>query len=54
MAFTARFYKAKEAQAMALSCRLPRQGHDGGAKTLAREIAANAPLAVQATKEGPT
>lgn len=53
MAFTARFYEAREAQAMGL---VNAVFHDGpsmmeGAKKLALEIAANAPLAVQATKE---
>jgi enoyl-CoA hydratase len=53
MAFTARFYKAKEAQAMGLvNAVYPDQpALLEGAKILAREIAANAPLAVQATKE---
>ena len=53
MAFTARFYKAREAQAMglvnALYPDLPTLMEAAG--KLAREIAANAPLAVQATKE---
>jgi enoyl-CoA hydratase len=53
MAFTARFYKAKEAQAMGLVNALypDPPAMMEGAKKLAREIAANAPLAVQATKE---
>jgi enoyl-CoA hydratase len=53
MAFTARFYKAKEALAMGLvSAVYPDQpALLEGAKKLARQIAANAPLAVQATKE---
>ncbi|HQL89885.1 MAG TPA: enoyl-CoA hydratase-related protein [Syntrophales bacterium] len=53
MAFTARFYRAKEAQAMGLVNAVypDAAAMMEGAKTLAREIAANAPLAVQATKE---
>jgi len=53
MAFTARFYKAQEALAMGLvSAVYPDQpALLEGAKKLARQIAANAPLAVQATKE---
>jgi enoyl-CoA hydratase len=53
MAFTARFYKAKEAQAMGLvNAVFPDQpALLEGAKKLAREIVANAPLAVQATKD---
>ncbi|HET6490349.1 MAG TPA: enoyl-CoA hydratase-related protein [Syntrophales bacterium] len=53
MAFTARFYTAKEAQAMGLVNAVyadqPLMMEAAG--KLAREIAANAPLAVQATKE---
>ena len=53
MAFTARFYEAKEAEKMGLvSAVYPDQpAMMEGAKNLARQIAANAPLAVQATKE---
>lgn len=53
MAFTARFYKAQEALAMGLvSAVYPDQlALLDGAKKLASQIAANAPLAVQATKE---
>jgi enoyl-CoA hydratase len=53
MAFTARFYKAKEAEKMGLvNAVYPDQpSMMDGAKKLARQIAANAPLAVQATKE---
>jgi enoyl-CoA hydratase len=53
MAFTARFYKAKEAQAMGLvNAVYPDQpSMMEGAKKLARQIAANAPLAIQATKD---
>ena len=53
MAFTARFYKAQEALAMGLvNAVYPDQpALLEGAKKLARQIAANAPLAVQATKE---
>jgi len=53
MAFTARFYKAKEAQAMGLVNAVypDAAAMMEGAKALAREIAANAPLAVQAAKE---
>lgn len=53
MAFTARFYKAQEALAMGLvSAVYPDQSALlDGAKKLASQIAANAPLAVQATKE---
>ncbi len=53
MAFTARFYKAGEVQAMGLvNARYPDPpAMMEAARKLAREIAANAPLAVQATKE---
>ncbi len=53
MAFTARFYKAEEAEKMGLvNAVYPDQpAMMEGAKNLARQIAANAPLAVQATKE---
>jgi enoyl-CoA hydratase len=53
MAFTARFYKAKEVQAMGLVNALypDPPAMMEAARKLAREIAANAPLAVQATKE---
>jgi enoyl-CoA hydratase len=53
MAFTARFYKAKEAQAMGLVNALypDPPAMMEGARKLAREIAANAPLAVQAAKK---
>jgi len=53
MAFTARFYKAKEAEKMGLvNAVYPDQpAMMEAAKNLARQIAANAPLAVQATKE---
>lgn len=53
MAFTARFYKAGEAKAMGLVSAVYPDGAAmmEGARKLAREIAANAPLAVQATKE---
>lgn len=53
MAFTARFYKAKEAQAMGLVNAVYPDAASmmEGTKKLALEIAANAPLAVQATKE---
>lgn len=53
MAFTARFYTAREAQAMGLVNAVYPDGAAmmAGARKLALEIAANAPLAVQATKE---
>jgi enoyl-CoA hydratase len=53
MAFTARFYKATEAEKMGLvNAVYPDQpAMMEGARKLARQIAANAPLAVQATKE---
>jgi len=53
MAYTARFYKATEAETMGLvNAVYPDQpAMMDGAKNLARQIAANAPLAVQATKE---
>lgn len=53
MAFTARFYRAKEVQAMGLVNAVypDAAAMMEGAKALAREIAANAPLAVQAAKE---
>jgi len=53
MAFTARFYKANEAQAMGLVNAVypDPPAMMEAAKKLARQIAANAPLAVQATKE---
>jgi len=53
MAYTARFYKAEEAEKMGLvNAVYPDQtAMMDGAKKLARQIAANAPLAVQATKE---
>jgi len=53
MAFTARFYRAKEAQAMGLVNAVypDAAAMMEGAIALAREIAANAPLAVQAAKE---
>ena len=53
MAFTARFYTAGEAKAMGLVGAVypDRAAMMEGAGTLARQIAANAPLAVQATKD---
>ena len=53
MAYTARFYKAEEAEKMGLvNAVYPDQtAMMDGAKKLARQIAANAPLAVQATKD---
>ena len=53
MAFTARFYTAGEAKAMGLVGAVYPDGAAmmEGAGTLARQIAANAPLAVQATKD---
>lgn len=53
MAFTARFYKAEEAEKMGLVNAVypDAPAMMDGAKILARQIAANAPLAVQATKE---
>ncbi len=53
MAFTARFYKAQEARTMGLVNTVypDTAAMMDGAKKLALEIAANAPLAVQATKE---
>ncbi len=53
MAFTARFYKSKEVEAMGLINAIYSDPSAmlEAAKKLAREIAANAPLAVQATKE---
>ena len=53
MAFTARFYKAEEAEKMGLVNAVypDAPAMMDGAKKLARQIAANAPLAVQATKE---
>ena len=53
MAFTARFYKAEEAEKMGLvnAVYTDQPAMMEGAKKLARQIAANAPLAVQATKE---
>jgi enoyl-CoA hydratase len=53
MAYTARFYTATEAEKMGLvNAVYPDQpAMMDGAKKLARQIAANAPLAVQATKE---
>jgi enoyl-CoA hydratase len=53
MAFTARFYKAEEAEKMGLvNAVYPDQpAMIEAAIILARQIAANAPLAVQATKE---
>lgn len=53
MAFTARFYKANEALAMGLVNAVYPDGTAmmAGARKMAFEIAANAPLAVQATKE---
>lgn len=53
MAFTARFYKANEALAMGLVNAVYPDGAAmmAGARKMALEIAANAPLAVQATKE---
>jgi enoyl-CoA hydratase/carnithine racemase len=53
MAFTARFYTAKEVQAMGLVNAVypDRPSMMEGARKLARQIAANAPLAVQATKD---
>ncbi len=53
MAFTARFYNAKEAEKMGL-VNAVYPGRDAlmeGARALALQIAVNAPLAVQATKE---
>jgi enoyl-CoA hydratase len=53
MAFTARFYNAKEAEKMGL-VNAVYPGRDAlmeGARALAQQIAVNAPLAVQATKE---
>jgi len=53
MAFTARFYAAGEAKAMGLVNAVYPDGAAmmAGARKLALDIAANAPLAVQATKE---
>ena len=53
MAYTARFYKAEEAEKMGLVNAVypDAPAMMDGAKRLARQIAANAPLAVQATKE---
>ncbi len=53
MAYTARFYSAKEAERMGLvSAVYPdREALMEGARALALQIAGNAPLAVQATKE---
>lgn len=53
MAFTARFYKANEALAMGLVNAVYPDGTAmmAGARKMALEIASNAPLAVQATKE---
>lgn len=53
MAFTARFYKAEEAEKMGLVNAVypDAPAMMDGANKLARQIAANAPLAVQATKE---
>ena len=53
MAFTARFYTAGEAKAMGLVGAVypDRAAMMEGAGTLASQIAANAPLAVQATKD---
>jgi enoyl-CoA hydratase len=53
MAYTARFYSAKEAEKMGLvSAVYPdREALMDGARALALQIAGNAPLAVQATKE---
>jgi len=53
MAYTARFYSAKEAERMGLvnSVYPDREALLAGAKELAAQIAANAPLAVMATKE---
>jgi enoyl-CoA hydratase len=53
MAFTARFYNAKEAESMGLvtTVYLDREALMEGARSLARLIAQNAPLAVQETKE---
>ncbi len=53
MAFTARFYNAKEAEKMGLvNAVYPnRDALMEGARSLALQIAGNAPLAVQATKE---
>jgi len=53
MAYTARFYSAKEAERMGLVNAVypDRKALLAGAKELAAQIAANAPLAVMATKE---
>jgi len=53
MAFTARFYNAKEAEKMGLvnTVYSSRDALMEGARALALQIAGNAPLAVQATKE---
>jgi enoyl-CoA hydratase/carnithine racemase len=53
MAYTARFYTAREAERMGLVHAVypGREEMESGALKLAREIAGNAPLAVKATKE---
>jgi len=53
MAFTARFYTAREAERMGLVNAVfdDREALDAGALKLARQIAGNAPLALKATKE---
>jgi len=53
MAFTARFYTAREAERMGLvnAVFADRASLEAGALDLARQIAENAPLAVRATKE---